>query len=196
MPHHQHVAEAARIFPERFHLFEDLIRRAGKYVTARHLLFQGRPRRDARSCDAAHHVGRYSGRVIARRITPLRWHLVGFHIPQQLACTFFGLALVLADIAEAEICQPIERRVFAMGFKIALAIAVENFADARVACKKDRANVLVLRYRSRGTITAHSDPNRRVRLLIRTGPDVDLAMVVPFTFKVEGTVMGGPGLQD
>ena len=83
-----------------------------------------------------------------------------------------------------------------MGFKIALAIAVENFADARVACKKDRANVLVLRYRSRGTITAIVIQTGGMRLLIWAGPDVNLAMVVPFAFKVEGTVMGGPGLQD
>ncbi len=45
-------------------------------------------------------------------------------------------------------------------------------------------------------ITAARRPDRRMRLLIRPRPHIDLTLVNPFAFVVERPVMGGPGFLD
>ena len=84
----------------------------------------------------------YTGAVIARRITP-----PGGTLPDSIYHSSLRAPSSASRRSrrykEAEICQ--RSSGASLRFKIAFAIAVENFADARVACKKDRANVLVLR---------------------------------------------------
>ena len=56
---------------------------------------------------------------------------------------FFGRALVVADINQPTIGEPVERRMFAVVLQVVRAIGIENRPHAGIAGQEDRGHVFV-----------------------------------------------------
>ena len=99
LAHHQHVAEAAGIFPERLDLLVNLVGRAGEHVAAAHMFFQigAVDRAGTRYMGAAQNACGNLRRMIARRVLPVLRHFVRLHVPHQMVGAFFGRTLVVAE---------------------------------------------------------------------------------------------------
>ncbi len=134
--------------------------------------------------------------MIAGRVGPLRRDLVRVHVPHQLVRAFLGLLLIIGDINQRQIGQPVERRHPAMHFGPVFAITVKDRADTRITGKKHRPDIFIFYHRRGAGPAASGNPDRGMRLLIGAGPDIDLAALEPAPFEIERPVMGRPAFQN
>src|SRR5215831_17916084 len=131
--HHQQMAESASVFPKIFDLCHHLIWSTGKDIAAGHLLVKPGYQRDTGPTTRAFHdLGRYGWRMIARRVAPMRRHLVGRHIPEKFFRPCPGLLRGIAYVDQSGVGQPIERCLLTMGRAVGGTIAVVDLANARV----------------------------------------------------------------
>src|SRR5262245_40842377 len=191
------MPEAARIFPKVLDLDEHLIRGTSKHVATGHLLCEPRHKRNTRATACALHDLRGNGRrVIARRVAPMRRHLVGRHVPQD----FFGpcprLLQAVTDIDQGTIGEAVDGCLYIMGEAVGGTIAVVDLANARVTGEKHRASIFVRCHWDCTLATADGDPDGWMGLLVGPRPDVDLAGMEPAAFEIARPIMRGPGLED
>src|ERR1700688_2110767 len=124
-------------------------------------------------------------------------HLVGSDVPQQFFRAGTRLRLGFADIDQRRISQPVDRHVLtAAGLAPTAAIPFINTLCGVESGKKRRLDVTV-RAHLRGAAGARrTDPNRRMRLLNGTWPDVDRAIMEEAALVAERTVVVGPTFDD
>src|SRR5262245_14014256 len=191
------MAESASVFPKIFDLGKHLIWGTSKDVATGHLLVEPGNQGDTGPTPGAFHdLGRDGWWMVAWGVTPMRWHLVGRHVPEHFFRPCPGLLRIVVHIDQGGIREPVEWRFLTVGRAVGGAIPIVDLANAWVTSEKDGARIVMLRHRYGAPATADGDPDGRVWLLVRTWPDVDLPGVEPASLEIKWPIVSRPGLHD
>src|SRR2546425_8831892 len=134
--------------------------------------------------------------MIARRIGELWGNLIRLDIPHQLARARISFLVGLASVNEGSIGEAVQTRSGETEFGPARAIGLENGLRSLEPGQEASYHVPLLADISGAGRTQGSDPDWRMRLLVRPRPDIHLPVMEVLPFPVEGTIVTGPGLQD
>ena len=134
--------------------------------------------------------------MIAWRAGELERHLIGLHIPHQLARPGVALFIRLARVHQGGIGKTIQTGGGKAKFSPTCPIGIKHLFRPAEAGQEAGHHSATLTNRLGRARTERRDPDGRVRLLIGTGPDVDLTMVKVFALPVKRPVVTGPGLED
>src|SRR2546425_7505402 len=134
--------------------------------------------------------------MIARRIGELWGNLIRLDIRHQLARARISFLVGLASIDEGSVGEAVQTRSGETEFGPARAIGLENGLRSLEPGQEASYHVTLLADISGAGRTQSSDPDGRMRLLVRPRPDIHLPVVEVLPFPVEGTIVTGPGLQD
>src|SRR2546425_875391 len=134
--------------------------------------------------------------MITWRISELWRNLIRLDVPHQLACARISFLVGLAGVNEGSIGEAVQARRGETEFGPAWAIRLENSLRSLEPGQEASYHVTLLADISGAGRTQGSDPDWRMRLLVRPRPDIHLPVVEVLPFPVEGTIVTGPGLQD
>src|SRR5437660_9026075 len=134
--------------------------------------------------------------MIAGRARELRGHLVRLQVPHQLAGARVTFRVGVAGVDERRVGEALARSTRQSQLGPALTVAVEYRFRALEARQEAGHGVPSRAHLARAARAQRGDPDRGMGLLVRTRPDVHLAVVEVLAFPVEGPVVARPRLDD
>ena len=198
LTHQEDVSKAAHVLVKLGDLTVDGIRVAGKDQPVLHKALQLRVLEHLKHARGRsfHRAGHRLWRMIAGRAGELERHLIGLHIPHQLARSGIAFLIRLARVHQGGIGKTIQAGRGKAEFGPARPISIKHLFRPVEAGQKTGHNSAALPDRLGRARTEGRDPDGRVRLLIRPGPDIDLTMVKVFALPVERPVVTRPGFEN